>query len=226
MNKMILISISLIIVTGGVFASQDNASRYVVSKTKFSPKLSSLFEPQDDDIVTELEHELFLEDLEDRVNMPISIKPRPENFYASNSRFPWIFGGMKQRDSLALDLEKILMTGNQDQLVQIIQDKDLSSIHRFDDNPLVVAILRGKTEAIAPLAAAGANASMQDRDGADVVSFAYKNSTPLMVEELLKAQQKQQALIPKSVSFSRISPDSIASVSPFCYSQDDDDQQE
>ena len=302
MKKKISMLISLTIVTGGIFASQDNEARWVMRKAKPAParsslftsnqaeqevlndqserpdavsfshatspwafasnvqhgsssnatRRSSLFEPSY--AVSQEEHEaLELKDMEEnsRVFSPglpvfapdsatakakidveignlenqevlksVATNDNQGNYYFSKSILPWVYGKFKQRDSLLSQINDIIFDKdrNQQELIDLLRGKDLSNITKFNDNPLISAIDSHRKEMIPPLVAAGANVSMKDKDGTDIIKYAYDTNDSAMVQELLKAQSQQM------IDSGKVSPlaPRTASVSPYYF---DGDQQ-
>jgi len=213
MNKNILIFFIIIFITSGMFASQQTEGKYLTRQIKSSLKRSSLFEPssiEDEDFNIDV-----LSKQDNQLQTAEAILPTSGNYYFSKSRLPWKFGELKQKDNVLSAINTAIRENDNQALANLLQEQDLSKVTKFNDNPLITAILFNRVNMILPLVAAGADVLMKNDDGDDVIKFAYDVSNQVMVQELLKAQGKYMN------RFATKSPTTrTASVSPYFFDQD------
>jgi len=215
MVENIFMFLLIVFVSNGIFASDTPNAKFLLLKEKFYPKRSSLFEPNCD---LDVEQDLIIEDLEKGTNREFfdEITPIVGNYYYSKSKLPWNYGAMKQRDSLLSNINVAIMEDDDSKLQGLLPRQDFSKINKFDENPLVAAVLFNRVSMIAPLIAAGANINIKDEEGEDIITLAYKNSNQAMVQELLKAQKAH------IIHFGKLNPMRTASVSPYDFDSHND----
>ena len=140
MNKIILLSIFSVIATTDVFASDG---KYLMPKTKVIPKRSALFEPNnaieedDEEKSDENMNTMVLVDVENESERFDSVSPTEKYRLMS----PWEAQTSAQANNLVSDIEAIIKNGTKEELITLLQGKNLRTMQDFYDNPLYVAIL-------------------------------------------------------------------------------------
>ena len=218
MNKIILLSIFSVIATTDVFASDG---KYLMPKTKVIPKRSALFEPNnaieedDEEKSDENMNTMVLVDVENESERFDSVSPTEKYRLMS----PWEAQTSAQANNLVSDIEAIIKNGTKEELITLLQGKNLRTMQDFYDNPLYVAILFDKTDMIVPLAAAGIDISLKDENGHDFKYYAVNNGSQSMVQELLKVEaQAKKAQVQQDKDLGKKSPYiRTASVSPYWF---------